>query len=220
MIVILVFIILILTANLLSKKPVEDKHLEEIAKRDSIVAVREDSLIASQIIIDSLNEKINAIGNDNRLLSRNLEKSTAKIKKIEGSLKKLSNDELVREANEMYGGSDTTELTILLSRPTTEFLVEEAKKTEILFASLEFSKSLNRNYQEQILLQAQSIDLHIKDKDTLREIIDLRNEQLAIETDAYNNLHRRYAKEIRKRKFQNKVLIGVGVGLLTYGLVK
>lgn len=201
---------------LVNRQDIVEPHTEEIAKRDSIILMKEDSLKSSKLIIDSLKERIHDIGTDNRRLVRDLRSSEQQLKKIKGSLKELSNDQLVVEANKEYGGTDTTELTILLSRPTTEFLVESAKEIKILTNQYEFLKKLYSNTNEMYIAQVAISNQHERDKEILTEIIDVRTEQLEISEEAYGRAIKREKKNKRNQKL---VIIGAAA-LLGYGIIK
>ena len=206
----------VVTAVLVSNKPVDNSHELEIAKLNKTIESYYDSLRQSERKLDTIVIVLKSKDKEAKNLVKSLEKTEKELKQVKGSLKNLTNNELVTEANQEYGGSDTTELTILLSRPTTEFLIESAKETKILASALEFSKSLNRNYSEQITLQQSAIKELTDDRNDFRAIIELKDDHIEIQTDAYKSLSRKFE---RRKKLEKGLIIVIG-GLIIYSAVK
>lgn len=185
-------------------------------KRDTEIAILEKDITRLQDnirISDSI--QANLLIEKNRLQSEasNISKAlTAKaneLKQIKGSLKTLTNNELVTEANKEYGQADTTEISICLSRPTTEFLVESAKKVKNLNNQLELAFTLNRSYEAQLVVDSSLFVEYNKKEIDYLAIIDKRNKQLNVSNSAFNRLEKQ-----NKRRSTIKTLIIIGLGAI------
>jgi hypothetical protein len=188
----------------------------ELAKRDSIVSSLRDSLDRTQAERDVFLYQRDQLVEESNDIKYVLASKDKELRKIKGSLKPLSNDELVVEANKEYGGSDTTELTILLSRPTTEFLVESAKELRVLEEKYLLVQALNGNFEAQLKLADLTIDTYKTDSVTYESIIKQKDEQILIAKSTASALD----KKNRRHKTFEKVLIGIAAGGILYGISK
>lgn len=149
-------------------------------------------------------------------ISKALEISKAETAKVKGSLKKFTNSELVTIANKEYGGSDTTKLEILLSRPTTEFLIESAITVKSLHKQLDLALVLNSNYVSQLDNDKQIFKTYDKSIILLKEENQLVNEKFQISEKNFE----RYIKKTKREKLATKIVIGVIAGAAVYGFTK
>lgn len=145
-----------------------------------------------------------------------------KIKKLERDKRKVKTDtrslndiDLVRAANQEFGG-DTTGIILEVPRRTTEYLVETSREFKILSRQFEFSRTLNKTYKEQLLIDSAifvNYEEHLILKDS---IIDQKDFQI-------NTYHKATDKLLRINRRQRtgiKLAIGIGIAGLIYGISK
>lgn len=188
----------------------------ELIKRDSVVSSLRDSLdktSAERDVFLYQRDQLVAESNDVRY---QLAKKDRELRSIKGSLKNLSNNELVGEANKEYGGSDTTKLEILLSRPTTEFLVESSRELKVLQEKYLLVQALNGNFEAQLKLADQTIETYKQDSVVYESIIKQKDEQVFIAKSTANALD----KKLGRHKKLEKILIGIAAGAVLYGITK
>lgn len=149
-------------------------------------------------------------------ISKALAESQTEAKKIKNSLKKLTNDQLVTEANKEYGGLDTTKLEILLSRPTTEYLVESAKKVKSCRDQLNLALALNGNYVAQLNQDKQMFNSYDSSILGYESIIKYKDEEIKISIESLD----KYKKKIKRERVLTKILIGAAAAGVLYGVTK
>lgn len=204
-------------ALLLLNKEAKPSDVElKLKQQETLVKSLYDSISKSETSRANLLSERDSLIQVNHNAESKLDQSKKELAKIKGSTKNLTNSELVVEANELYGGSDTTKLEILLSRPTTEFLVESAKQVEILSNQLELSLSLNYSQAETIRLDEQVFKTYEDDKANYHSIIQSKDQSISLVLSENNKLDKRN----RRQKTITKIAIGIGIGGLIYGITR